>query len=158
MIQPDVRKWSRGNRGKEILVDGSQVRRGLRDDQPRIAELLELNGLSRWIAFEETFLVAERGGRVLAALRYGTGGNRLLLGSLVADPWAGERPLAVALYGGAGQLAREMGFKEIFARPIRYGNWHGDYPYEAGYRRVMGGWRFDATRPLQSRRELPAGG
>lgn len=139
-------------------MDGIRVRRGLRDDQPRIAELLELNGLSRWIAFEETFFVAERGGRVLAALRYGTGENQLLLGSLVADPWAGERPLAVALYVGAGRLAREMGFKEIFARPMQYGNWHGDYPYEAGYCRVMGGWRSDTTRPPQSRRKLPAVG
>lgn len=91
----------------EVLLDGARVRRGLREDQPRIAEFLELNGLSRWIVYEETFLVAERDGRVLAALRYRTEKKRLLLGLLVTDPWAGERDLAVALYAGVGELARE---------------------------------------------------
>ena len=142
----------------EVLVDGIRVRWGLREDQPQIAELLELNGMPRWITFELTFLVAERDGRILAALRYRTEEKRLLLGLLAVDPWAGESDLALALYAGARELAREMAVKEIFARPIRYGNWPADYPYEAGYRRVMGGWRLDATRPLDRRKELPAGG
>jgi len=131
-----------------------EVRWGLPEDEPRIGELLELNGMLRPLAFEERFIVAEKEGKVLAAVRYRTESKRLLLGLLIDDPGAGERPLAVALYAGAGELAREMGVKEIIARPYR----HGDYSYEAGYRRVRGGWRLDMTRSLYRRKELPADG
>ena len=78
----------------------------------------DLNGMPRWLAFEERYVVAERSGKILAALRYRTESKRLLLGLLVGDPWAEERPLAVALYAGAGRLAREMGVGEILARPF----------------------------------------
>jgi hypothetical protein len=131
-----------------------EVRWGLPEDEPKIGELLELNEMLRPLAFEERFIVAEKKGEVLAAVRYRTESKRLLLGLLVADPWAGERRLAVALYAGAGELAREMGVEEIVARPYRY----GDYSYEAGYRRVRGGWRLDMTRSLYRRKGLPAGG
>jgi hypothetical protein len=138
------------------LLEGIEVRWGLQEDEPRIAELLELNGMPRWIAFEERYVVAEKDGDILAALRYRTESKRLLLGLLVSDPWAEERPLAVALYAGAGELAREMGVGEIIARPFPY---IGDYPREAGYRRRgRREWRLDATRSLESRRELPASG
>jgi hypothetical protein len=131
-----------------------EVRWGLLEDEGRIADLLELNGMPRWIAFEERYIVAEKDGEILAALRYRTEPKRLLLGLLIADPWAEERPLAVALYGGAGELAREMGVREIIARPFPY----GDYPREAGYHRRRRGWRLDATLAHESREELPAGG
>ena len=132
------------------------MRWGLQADEARIAELLELNSLPRWAAFEDRFMVAERDGRVLAALRYRTESKRLLLGLLVSDPWAEERPLAVALYAEAGELAREMGVREVRARSVP----HADaYPYEAGYRRrYPGGWRLLATQPLRHREEFPAGG
>ena len=74
---------------------------GLLEDEAKVAELLELKGMPRWVAFEERFIVAEREGEVLAAVRYRTEPKRLLLGLLVADPWAGERRLAVDLYAEA---------------------------------------------------------
>ena len=94
-----------------------EVRWGLEDDEARIAELLELNGMRRTIASEERFIVAtaKPSGKLLAALRYRTEPKRLLLGLLVSDPWAEERPLAVALYAGTGELAREMGAREVSA-------------------------------------------
>jgi hypothetical protein len=135
--------------------EGIEVRWGLLEDEPKIADLLELNGMPRWTAFEERYIVAEKDGEILAAIRYRTEPKRLLLGLLVTDPWAEERPLAVALYAGAGELAREMGVGEVFAQALP----HGDYPREAGYRRRgRREWRLDATRSPGSRKELPGGG
>ena len=135
---------------------GIGVRWGLHEDEAQIAELMELNGMRRALAFEERFVVAERDGKILAALPYRTGPKRLLLGLLISDPWVQERPLAVALYEGAGELAREMGALEVRARSVLHAD---DYAYEAGYRwRYPGGWYLDTTRPLRSREELPAGG
>ena len=48
----------------EIKVRWSRL-----EDEPRIAELLELNGMPRWVAFEEQFIVAEKERKVLAALK-----------------------------------------------------------------------------------------
>src|SRR3712207_3068109 len=82
------------------LLEGIEVRWGLLEDEPAIAKLLELNGMPRWIAFEERHIVAEKDGEILGALRYRTEPKRLLLGLLVSDPWAQEGPVAVALYAG----------------------------------------------------------
>ncbi len=136
------------------MTRGIEVRWGLLEDEARIAELLELNGIPRWLAFEERFIVAEKRGEVLAALRYRTASKRLVLGLLVADPWTHEHPLAVALYAGAVELAREMGVGEVLAWPVPY----VDYPYEAGYRGWGRRWWLDTTRPIESRGELPANG
>lgn len=137
------------------LPEGIEVRWGLLEDEPRIAEILELNGMPRWIAFEERYIVAEKDGEILAALRYRTAPKRLLLGLLVSDPWAEERPLALALYVGAGELAREMGVGEIIARPFPHVD---DYPREAGYRRRgRREWRLDATRYGEIRGRPAAG-
>ncbi len=136
------------------LPDGIEVRWGLVEDEPGIAKLLELNGMPRWIAFEERHIVAEKEGEILAALRNRTEPKRLLLGSLVSDPWAEERPLAVALYAGAGELAREMGVGEIVVRSFP----HKDYPREAGYRRRgRREWRLDPTRYGETREQPVAG-
>ncbi len=124
-------------------------------DEPRIAELLELNGMPRWVAYEERFILAESGGEVLAGLRYRTEIKRLLLGPLVIDPWAGEGPLARALYTGAWSLAREIGAREILAASLPY----AEYPHEVGYRRRGRGWYLDVlmgSPKLDG--ELPAGG
>ncbi len=138
------------------LLEGIEVRWGLLEDEPAIAEILELNGMPRWIAFEERYIVAEKEGEILAALRYRTEPKRLLLGLLVSDPWAEERPLAVALYAGAGELAREMGAGEIIARPVPH---VGDYPREAGYRRRgRREWRLNATRHGEIREQSAAAG
>jgi hypothetical protein len=132
-----------------------EVRWGLLEDEGRIADVLQLNGMPRWIAFEERYIVAEKDGEILAALRYRTESKRLLLGLLVSDPWAEERPLAVALYAGARELARELGVGEVIARLSS----RGDYPREAGYRRRgRHEWRLDAAVVRESRKELPAGG
>jgi hypothetical protein len=118
-----------------------EVRWGLLADEAAVAELLELNGMPRWVAFEERFIVAEEDGRVLGALRYRTESKRLLLGLLVVDPWAGEERMARALYAGAGALARELGVGEIVASGSRAG-----YPGEVGYRRWGRDWRLDPAR------------
>jgi hypothetical protein len=131
-----------------------EVRWGLQEDENRIAGLLELNGMPRWGAFEERFIVAEEKGEMLAVLGYRMVSKRLLLGLLVVDPWAEERSLAMSLYAGAVDLAREAGIGEVRARPGLY----DDYPREAGYRRWRGGWRTHADLPFEFRGELPAGG
>ncbi|MDQ3360331.1 MAG: hypothetical protein M3534_01495 [Actinomycetota bacterium] len=113
------------------------VRPGTALDAPRIADLLELNGMPRWVAFEERFIVAEEGGALTAAMRFREGTERLYLGLLVTDPWAEEHYLAVALYSRARTTARDLGLREIRARTRR----HEGQLYEAGYRRRGGVWR-----------------
>lgn len=135
---------------RKVAVEGTRkpevlVRWGLPGDEAGIAKLLELNGMPRWVAFEERFIVAEREGEVLAALRYRTEAKRLLLGLLVVDPWAGERRFARALYAGALGLARELGVREVRARTER----GVDYPREAGYRRLGREWRAEAVEPVE---------
>ncbi len=144
-------------RGRSHLesTEGIEVRWGLLEDETRIAEILELNGMPRWVALEEHYIVAEREGEILGALRYRTESKRLLLGLLVTDPWAEERRLAVTLYAGAGELAREMGIAEVVARPFPY---VGDYPREAGYRRWgRREWRLGAMRYGENREERAIG-
>jgi hypothetical protein len=152
-----VRAEGGSGKGRTEVGDGGiAVRWGLLEDEGAIADLLELNGMPRWIAFEEWYIVAEKDGEILAAMRYRTEPRRLLLGLLVTDPWAEERPLVGALYAGAGELAWDMGVTEIVARPFPY---VGDYPREAGYRRLgRREWRLDAARSVEGLEELPAGG
>ena len=90
------------------------------EDEEKISELLELNGAPRAMAVGEGFIVAEKDGEVLAAMRYRTESKRLLLGMLVADPWTEERLLAEALYSGARELARGMGVKKVRPRSGRH--------------------------------------
>ena len=137
---------ARGTRDRRPAAVGRDaavvVRWGLHSDDDRVAELLELNGIPRWTAFEERFVVAEREGVVLAALAYRTEPKRMFLETLVADPWAGERGLAVALYAGVRELAREMCLREIRAASGRYTR----YLREAGYHRRIPGWALDVSR------------
>jgi len=150
-----ARREGRPGDGHAEPANDIEVRWGLLEDERRVADLLELDGMPRWIAFEERYIVAEKDGEILAALRYRAEPERLLLGLLVSDPWAEERPLTMALYAGAGKLAWEMGVREVIARPSP----HEDYPREAGYRRWgRREWRLDATVTRESREELPAGG
>jgi Acetyltransferase (GNAT) family len=122
-------------------LEGVEVRWGLSGDEGAVAELLELNGMPRWISFEERFVVAEKDGKILGAVRYRTESKRLILCLLVVDPWAGEERLARALYRGAGGLARELGVHEVFASASP-----AHYPKMAGYRRRGRGWRLDVRR------------
>ena len=131
----------RGDQGVSV-----QVRWGRVEDEAAIVKLLDLNGMPRWIAFEERFIVAVEHGVVVAALRYRTESKRLILGLLVADPWAGERRLARALYTGARDLGREMCVGEILAAS----GTRADYPGDAGYRRRGRVWRWDATQPVEA--------
>lgn len=127
----------------EPVIEGRVVVRwGLAEDEPAVADLLEMNGVPRWVAFEERFIVAQRDGEVLGALRYRTESKRLLLGLLAVDPWAGERRMAIDLYRGAGGLAGELGVGEIVASAAREG-----YPGLAGYQRRGRSWRLDSTDP-----------
>ncbi len=138
---------AREARGEETPTDDARagavgradVRRGLAEDASRIAALLELHGIPRWVAFEERFIVAERGGRVVAILRFREDLRCLYLGLLVTDPRAEEDPLAVGLYAGARTVARELGVSEIRAGTRR----HGAHLARAGYRKGREGWRLD---------------
>ena len=131
----------KGGRGEPAEFEGVVVRWGLTVDEPAVAGLLELNGMPRWISFEDRFVVAEEEGRVLGAVRYRTESKRLILGMLVVDPWAGEERLARALYRGAGGLARELGVHEVVATAPRAG-----YSAGVGYRHRGRGWRLDVRR------------
>jgi hypothetical protein len=115
------------------------VRLGLASDAPRIAVLLELNGMPRWVAFEERFVVVEEGGALTAAMRFRAGTERLYLGLLITDPWAEEHSVAVALYSGARAIAEGLGLREVRAQT----RGHETYLREAGYRGWGGGWRLD---------------
>jgi hypothetical protein len=137
------RRGKSDDRGS-VEPEGVRVRWGLSGDEGAVAELLELNGMPRWISFEERFVVVEEDGKVLGAVRYRTESKRLILGLLVVDPWAGEERLARALYGGAGELARELGVHEVVASVARY-------PGMAGYRRRGRGWRLDVRRSPRAR-------
>jgi hypothetical protein len=144
--------------GEEFRADSGtgyiRVRWGLSEDEIGVSKLLEVNGMPRWVAFEERFIVAEREGEILAALRYRMAPKQLLLGLLVTDPWAEKRPLARALYPGAVALAREANIGEVRARRSLY----DDYPGEVGYRRGRGGWRANMALSREDRGELPSGG
>jgi hypothetical protein len=152
----EARAEERAGEGYVEVPEEIEVRWGLLEDESKIADLLELNGMPRWIAFEERYIVAEKDGEILGAIRYRTEPKRLLLGLLVADPWVEERPLAVALYTGAKELAREMGEVAVIARPLPNMD---DYPRQAGYRRQgLREWRLDTAHSLEGRKELPARG
>jgi hypothetical protein len=135
------RSVKEGGRNTPRELEGLKVGWGLAEDEGAVADLLELNGIPRWVAFEERFIVAQKDGKVLGAVRYQMESKRLLLGLLVVDPWAGEERLALALYRGSRELAREIGAAEIIASESRAG-----YPGQAGYRRWGRGWRLDLTR------------
>ena len=144
-ISRSLRKSRRGTsaemRGESVEPERVEVRWGLAEDEVAVADLLELNGVPRWVAFEERFIVAQKNCEVLGAVRYRTESKRLLLGLLVVDPWAGEEWLATALYRGAGELAREIGAGEVVASASRAG-----YPGLVGYRRRGRGWHLDSKR------------
>ena len=129
-----------GERSMTRELEGLKVGWGLAEEESAVAELLELNGIPRWVAFEERFIVAQKDGKVLGAVRYRMESKRLLLGLLVVDPWAGEERIALALYRGAGDLAREVGAREVIASVSQAG-----YPGSAGYQRWGRGWRLDLT-------------
>jgi hypothetical protein len=140
-IAASLREARRSGRGVRGELEGVEVGWGLAEDEFAVADLLELNGIPRWVAFEERFIVAQKDGRTLGAVRYLMESKRLLLGLLVVDPWAGEERVALALYRGAGDLAREIGAREVIASESR-----ADYLDRSGYRRRGQGWRLDVTR------------
>jgi hypothetical protein len=129
-----------------------EARWGLASDEVAVADLLQLNGGPRWVAFEERFIVAEGERGILGALRYRTEPKRLVLGLLVADPWAGEERLAKALYGGALELAQELGVKEVVADRVPF----AEYPGQVGY--LSFGRRWWSPVPRAGGQSLPKGG
>lgn len=120
------------------------VRLGLARDAPRIAVLLELNGMPRWVAYEERFIIAEEEGQLVAVVRFREDAEGLHLGLFVTDPWAREGPSVTALYAGAGTIAQGLGLRKVRARP----RGHETLLRKAGYRRCRGGWWLDATDTL----------
>lgn len=149
-LASEARKGAAGKKRGVPLQSGEsarvRVRWGSVEDETGIVELLDLNGMPRWIAFEERFIVAVEDGVVRAALRYRTESKRLILGLLVVDPWAGERRFARSLYAGARDLGRELCVGEVLAARVS----RTDYPREAGYRRHGRGWRLDVARSVGS--------
>ncbi|MBA2712575.1 MAG: hypothetical protein H0U55_03345, partial [Rubrobacteraceae bacterium] len=77
-IARSLRKARRGaavdRRGEP--VEDVDVRWGLAEDEVAVADLLELNGVPRWVAFEEKFIVAQKDCKVLGAVRYRTESKR----------------------------------------------------------------------------------
>src|ERR687898_649051 len=67
-------------RGVPKQLEDVAVRWGLAEDEVAVADLLELNGMPRWVAFEERFIVAQKNGKVLGAVRYRMESKQLLLG------------------------------------------------------------------------------
>ncbi len=129
---------------------GMEVRWGLAEDEPAVADLLQLNGMPRWVAFEERFIVGEKNGKLVGAVRYATESKRLTLGLVVVDPWAGERRVSRALYAGSRELARELGVNVVVASGAR-----ANYPRAAGFRHFGRTWRAGVPRPGGS---SPSGG
>lgn len=118
-----------------------EVRRGSAEDMHRISDFLEFNGIPRWVAFEERFIVAEEGGRLVAVLRFREDLERLRLGLLVTGPFSRERALAVALYSGARVMAHGLGLREVRI----HGNSHRMHPRAAGFHKCKAGWRVDVA-------------
>lgn len=117
------------------------------EDGAAIADLLEFDGRPRWAAFEEEFIVAKEGGKVLAAVRVMAVPGRMSLWGFVADPRVREGEVAVGIYRGVCRLARELGIGEVWADDDR----HGGSLLEAGYRRRIGGWKLDVTEERRER-------
>jgi hypothetical protein len=130
------------------------VRWGNPEDRGRITHILRLNSMPARNVPERTYIVAEERGEVLAVVSYRTRRKRLLLGSLAVDPWAGEHRFAVALYSGAKDLTREMGLREVEVDSDD----KREYLLEAGYHRLVGGWRVDKMPPFYEYEELPKSG
>ena len=120
---------------------GMEVRWGLAEDEPAVADLLQLNGMPCWVAFEERFIVAEKKGKLVGAVRYATESKRLTLGLLVVDPWAGERRVSKALYAGSRELARELGADVVVASGAC-----ANYPRAAGFRHRGRMWHAGVPR------------
>lgn len=127
--------------GRAGAAGRTEVRRGLAKDAPQIADLLQLRGMPRWVALEERFIVAERGGKIVGVVRFREEPDRLYLGLLVTGPRVEEGPLAARLYAGARTVARELGVGRILAGTRRHGAHH---LARAGYREGREGWRTDA--------------
>lgn len=119
-----------------------EVRRGSAEDMLRISDFLEFNGIPRWVAFEERFIVAEEGGRLVAAMRFREDPEKLRLGLLAIGPFPGQRRLAVALYSGAKAMACGLGLGEVRI----HGDSHRTHPRAAGFHRCESGWRMDVAR------------
>lgn len=103
----------------------TEVRPGHAGDAARIARLLELRGVPAWVALEEHFLVAERGGAIVAVVRFRRDAQWLYLGFLATDPGFEEGPLAVSVYSGARVVARDLGLRgvrEATPRPASRGS------------------------------------
>ena len=71
-IARSLRKVRGGKDDHEGRVESEsvEVSWGLDGDEPAVADLLELNGMPRWISFEERFVVAREDGKILGAVRY----------------------------------------------------------------------------------------
>jgi hypothetical protein len=130
------------------------VRWGSVEDGGAIGRVLGLNPMSERDVPNETYIVAEERGQILAVARCLLTGKRLVLGTLAVDPGAGEHNFAVALYSGAGNLVQEMGLREVWADCDE----HREYLLEAGYHRRAGGWHLDTMRSPNERGRLPERG
>lgn len=119
---------------------GIEVRWGRGEDAEAVGDLLEFDGSPRGDAFEERFIVAVEGLRVLAAARVWAAPSRMELRGFACDPRVREGEFAEELYRGAWALARELGIPEVWVDDDR----HRDSLLAAGYRRRVGGWRLDA--------------
>ena len=135
-------------------MDEIAVRWGSVEDKDVIARILGLNSAPEGNLTKETHIVAEARGEILAVARCLLARKRLVVGTPAVDPWAGKHRFAVALYSGAGELAREMGLREVWADYDE----HREYLLEADYRRHEGGWRLKPIRYFDEYERFPERG
>ncbi len=94
------------------------------------------------MAFEERFIVAKEGGRVIAAARVVAMPGRMSLRGFVAVPRVREGEVACEVYRGVAGVARELGIPEVRVDDDR----RRESLLAAGFRRRLGGWRRDASK------------
>ena len=130
------------------------VRWGSVEDGSAIACVLGLNSVPGRDVLDKAFIVAQEKGEIMAVGSYLIARERLVLGPVAVDPWAGERRFAVTLYSEAGKLAWDMGLREVWTERDE----HREYLLEAGYCRQADGWRLDATWYSGNYERLPERG
>jgi hypothetical protein len=109
-----VREGGEPSIGRTVGVrEKTEVRLGRDDDAAQISRLLDLRGVPSWVALEERFLVAERGGRIVAVARFRQDGQWLYLGFFATNPRTDEGSLAACLNSGARAVARELGLRGV---------------------------------------------
>lgn len=134
-----------------MSCSGTNVRWGTDADRGTLSRLGDLNGRPRRKAFESRFVVAEKGGRVLAAMPYRSADGGMLAGEAVVDPWSRARELSGEVYRALVRLGVEIKASEVRVE----GAGRPGHLVEAGYRHGLCGSPADVVGGA-GRRSRPA--